>query len=464
MNDEALRKKPLGYYFFKGEGMRRFFDMSASLIGYVSSFFTIRLLSIFQFGTFQLVLAFVSLLDSLDINNLDGPIATEMRHHFNNKEPEKAKRIFWEMAAWRLPLTALISLAVFFGANIIAHWYGKDIGLLIKIISPYFFLSGLESLASIFLKSIVRFSYWAAPAIREFAKLIFILFFVRFSTLDILHVAIAHMMGMAIEVFILVLVLSLIPYLKTLGRIRAYNRIMMVDFVKTHGKWMFLNYALVNVSSNTTPWFIKLFINTEAVAFYSLAVNLVATLQNLVPIDGIAQLFFVRIGHLEELAFLFKRSMKYMFWLGVLFAIGGFIFVPVIITFLFPNYAPAIFLFRILVLAMPVYATWKVTRAILTNLREYKALSARVILDFLIDPVSAVMFMPLFQLPGIAFDYIFGCIVRSWFLYSRLVRKYEQFRIKIRSLFVFNEYDKEFLINILKRFWFSVKTIMPRLK
>ena len=99
--------RSLSKLFVKAELFNRVFDNAATAIGLVNSFLTITFLSVLQFGIYQLILAFIAIIDGLTIKNLDQPIVTEMRHFFANNEKDKAKRIFLEMSVWRIGFALL---------------------------------------------------------------------------------------------------------------------------------------------------------------------------------------------------------------------------------------------------------------------------------------------------------------------------------------------------------------------
>ncbi len=449
--DSQEQKKPLSYYFVKGEALKRTTDVLATAVGLANSFLTITVLSVFQFGLYQLVLAFVGIVDGFNINNLDGPVATEMRHHLNEGGKDRAKALFRGIARWRIGFALAVGAAIFFGANLIADIYGDDIGLLLKIVSPLIVLMALESLQTIFLKSIISFAHWTFPAIREVSKLLILVGLFLFNQLTLIGVVGAHVAAQALAVLVLAAVFFLKEYRRVFAGVAALGGQLLWSFIKTHGKWIFLKFGLSRVTKNTIPWFIKIFVNTEAVAFYSLALNAAAMVEGLMPIAGISPLFLIKIGERGELALLFKRAVKYIFWLGTALMVVSWLLVPWLLVLIFPQYASITKLLMLFLSVLPIYGIYKILKSLLASLREYKILTLRLLNEVFIVIVGSVVFLPIFGVIGAAFVYILTFVERVRFFYRCLVGKYPEFKIKVRQLFSFDELDRELIGKIFKQ-------------
>lgn len=458
------QKRSLLHYFFKGEVLKRVFDNTATGVGLLNSYFIIHTLSIFHFGLYQLVLAFVNLLDNFNLEFIDGAVTVDVRRYLNVQKPEAAKRLFLDNVYLKIPVALLSVAAVFFGAKIISGFYGEDIGLFIQISSLLLVTGAIQAIESIFLKSIMSYSFWSFPAIREISKLAIIGAFLFFGQLTILSVIIAHVAAEAISV-IVVGFYALGKYLKSFGRVQALKGHLIAGLFRGYGKWATIRYLAAKVSKNTTPFFIKLFVNTEAVGLYSLANNLIVFVQNIMPIDGLSPILGLKADAKDQLGFIFQRAVKYTFWLGVLLSIGGFFFVPPVIAFLFPEYVSAMPLFRIMILAMPVYGFYKILKSMLTVLREYRILTIRIINETFIAPLGLMIFLPIFGILGSGLVFITVYLERVWFFYSRLSRSYPEFKIRLRNFVKFDRTDRDFLKRLISRvmFWRAVPPNIPNL-
>ena len=456
--------KTLSHYFIKGEISKRFYDTLAMLIGFVSSYFVISSLSVFHFGLYQLLLSFLSIMTSLSLGFIDGAVMVEMRLYLESKKINLAKRIFWENTTIKLIIAGILAAGVFFGSNIIAGHYGEDIGLFIKLISILIIIDAAQTSEKIFFKSIVSFIHWSFPAIKEVVKLCAILVFLFFGNLTILNVLIAHIIGEFASLFLVTIFSFIKQYRKLFRDMKISNDFLILRLIKLYGLWGLLKYGASRISKNSMPWLIKFFINTEAVAFYSLAINLIAMIGNLMPSAGFGPVFLLNIGDKKKLGFVFKQSIKYIFWLGIIFMIFGFIFVPPIIGYIFPKYTQSFPIFNIMLLALPLYGVYDILKSVLSVLREYKILTMRIVNETLVVPLCSFLFLPIFGIIGSGMVYVSIYLERSIFFYSRLVKNNPEFKIKFIDVFKFNSEDKDFILKVINQFVLMSKSSLVSIK
>lgn len=462
--DPKDQKKPLLHYFLKGEFLKRFYDNTAMAVGLVNSYFIIHTLSVFQFGLYQLVLAFVNLLDNFNLEFIDSVVTVDIRRYLNVQKLAAAKRLFLDNTYLKIPVAILSALVVFWGAHIISGFYGADISLFIQISGLLLITGAIQAVETIFLKSVLSYSFWSFPAVREVSKLAMIIGFLVFGHLTILGVIIAHVCAEAASVLV-VGSYALVKYLKAFGRVKAQKEHLIGGLFRGYGKWATIRYLTSKVSKNTAPFFIKFFINTEAVGFYSLAINLLTFIQNVMPLDGLAPIMGLKVDAKEQLGFIFQRTIKYTFWLGAALTVFGWIAVPPVVVFLFPKYTPAIPIFRLMLLAMPAYGFYKILKNTLTVLREYRILTMRIINETVVTPLGSVIFLPIFGILGAGIVYVMVYVERVWFFYSRLFRAHPEFRIKFRSFIKFDKVDRELTKKLISRamFWRSASPDIPNL-
>lgn len=444
-------EKSLFRHFLRGESLKRIYDVSGTVVGLANSFLTITLLSVFHYGLLQLLLSFVAILDGFNIKTIDGPITVEMRHYFKIGLPEKAKRIFKETVIPKIGLAVLVAIAVFFGSQLIADAYGEDIRLLIRWTSALLIIYALKSAQTIFLKSVMSLAHWSFGLVREIVKLGILLAAIFFYQFDILTVVAAHVLGETAAMLLIGLLVFARHYYRTFKGIISYPGFLIIDFLKTHGKWIFIGYGLSRIPKSAMPWLIKLFINTEAVALYSLALNITGLIENFVPIAGVDQMLISRVGQKQEMGFIFQRSAKYMFWAGMILLLMSWLIVPPAIRLIFPDYEPAIPLFLITVFALPIFGLFKLLKSTLNTLREYKILVMRIFNETLIIVIGLVVLLPIMGILGAGVVYGLIYIERVLFFYHNLIKKYPDFRIKLKKLFRFDKTDKEFMRRVITR-------------
>src|SRR3989344_4889577 len=230
--EQKDQKKPLSHYIVKAEVLKRIFDISGQAISLLNSYFIISSLSVYYFGFYQLVLAFIALLRSVSMQLFDGLVTVEMRRYFNTQKLAFAKRIFLENVVARLVLALIMAAGVFFGADIIAGFYGKDIAIFIKIASALLILRALQSLFSIFLQSVISFADQGLGFIREFIKLILIISFILLHQFGILEVIIAHVAAEGSTMLFFAVFIFAKKYKQVFRNVKAHRGNLMLDIVK----------------------------------------------------------------------------------------------------------------------------------------------------------------------------------------------------------------------------------------
>lgn len=457
-----MKNKKLSYYFLKNETTRRFYETSATMLGLVSSFFIISSLSVFHFGMYQLMLSLIAILEGFSAGFFNDVVVVEIRRYINTGKVAWAKRLFWEHVVLKLVMTLSLVGIIFGGATTIAHFYGDNVALFLKIASALLVIHTLRLLQSTLLKPVLVFSYWAYPMIMESVKLVFIVGLVVFAQLAIVNVIAVHVLAELAALIIITLHSFIKTYRIVWGAVAAQPGRLLFDVLRTHGKWIFVRYGFSKITKNTMPWFIKFFINTEAVAFYSLAVNLVSMIEKLMPLQGFGDVMILKIDNKNETAFIFKRAVKYLIWVGVIFSLGALIMVPAIISFIFPKYTPAMAVFVIMLPALPLFGVYKILKSTLSILREYRTLALRLANEVLVFPVGSVIFLPFLGLAGAGVVYVIAYLERVWFFYGQLVKKYPEFKIKAISLVRFDSSDKELIWKVSRQLALSFKSFFLR--
>lgn len=455
--DRQDQKKPLSHYLFRAEATKRVFDALEKGITLINSYFIISSLSLFSFGLYQLILSLVSIVRGLGVNFFDGVVTLDIRRYFNVQRSDLAKKLFQENVFFKLVAGVVMASVVFFGSGILADFYGQDVSYLIKWASILLVTGAIQSLTSIFLQSVISFSQQGLNALREILKLMLIASFLFWYKFGISEVVIIHVIAEAAATLVFTFFVVIKKYRKVFLGVQAAVEPVMVPLVKTHGPRIFVIFGLKEVLQDAAPWLVKIFTNTEGVALYSLALNLIAFIQDFMPLAGIKPILALKADNPAEQSFIFMRAVKYTFWLGTLFLIGSLLFVPPVISFIFPKYIPAIPVFMAMSLVLPLYGVVKIIHTTLASLREYKTLAMRLVNEMGILFIGSALLLPIIGVVGIGFVYLARLIERTVFLYSQLVRRHPIFRIKPWKLFRIDATDKQFMGQILLQFRNMVK-------
>lgn len=452
-------------FFIKGEASLRFWESIASGASLVNSFLILSFLSVYQFGLYQLILAFIALAGGFSLDQFDGAISIEMRYYFNRKEKLSARRIFSEYVVIKLLLAIFLTLAVFLGSSLVADHYGSDIGLFIKIASILLLIDAALSIEKIFLKSIFSFAFFGVTAVRELAKLILLVFFVFWGVkIGIANILTVHLLGW-LTALVFLSVFFVRRYKKVfVGSGRFAGKYLLIGIVKTYGKLVMVRYSFARLTKNFTPWMIKFFVNTEAVGLYSLAVNLIAFIEELFPINMLSYIFQANIEDRGNLRRIFNRSVKYAFWFGVIAAVISLISMPILIGLILPKYTPVLSLFKLMLIALPVFGVYKIFKWLLTALREYKILAMRTITEAVVIFSVLVVSLPTVGLLGAGLAYIAIYLARVLFLYPALVKSHPYLRFDWSEMVKLDQHDRNFMKNFFKQIFFLINRLTCKLK
>jgi O-antigen/teichoic acid export membrane protein len=459
--DPKDQKKPPLYYFFKIEGFKRFSEIFASVFGLVSAFFILRGISVYEFGLYQLVLSLISIALSFNVMEVfDGIVALDMRRYFNSGDRNKSKRIFLENAIPKIGLGLIITLAVFGGADLIARYYDRDIGLFIKIASLLIISNVLLTVERTFLKAVFSFTHWGFAFFKEFLRMIFIIALVVGYRLDLTGVIIAHAAA-DLAVLAGVTMFSFFRlYRRAFAGVAAYSQSLMMEIVKSYGFLSVLRFIASKTTSNAIPWFIKFIVNTEGVALYTLARGVLDTMGGLMPLTGSAELLALKIHDREAMTRIFRRTLKYAFWLGVILSVFGLTVLPPILVWLFPNYAPAMPLVRIMLLVLPVFGVYKVVKSMITVLRELEVMIKKALNEVWVVLIGTPILLGFFGLYGSALIILAMYTERILYFYPKLVEKHPYLKIHFWDLISFNASDRQFLQGVFRYGWAMIRSLL----
>lgn len=420
--------------------LNRFWSSAHTFVGLVSSFITLTALSVHQFGLYQLVLAAIALADTFSVNFFDEVVGNDISRNLSDNKRGAAKRLFHELAFLKIGLGLALVLALFFGADIVARIYDKDIGYYIRIASFLVGIRAVRSAAQVFLGAVVSLKALGASAVDEISKLFLISGFFFFSELSISRVLVATLVG-ALCALLYVVINMLREYSLFFRDVSALKVFLLKDILKKYGSWVLVRNAIKKAAKPIQPWLIVTFLGAEAVALYTLAVNLVTMVKDLFPAAG-SSLLAWEVNNTERLRTIFSRGIKYSVLYGLLLMIFSFFFIPAIVAVLFPKYLQAMPLFSLYLLVVPLHGVQTLEMAVLTALREQKVLAARIAVEVMIRVGLFIMLVPFIGILADGAGVIAVVVWRTWFLYGQISRKYPEFKPELKMLFSFDQEDR----------------------
>ena len=456
----ALPPHSFAERFIRTNLLSRFWGSTTGVVGLGTSFLTLTALSVHQFGLYQLVLAAFALADIFSVNFFDEVVRNDISRALNDGKKELAKRLFHELTALKVGLGIALAISFFLFADIIAVRYDKDIGVYIRIISFLIAVRAAQSASALFLGAVVSLRGMGAAAIEEISKLSLISAFFFFSNLTIERVLLSTLIASS-AAFLYVGIAFWNEYRALFRGITALHEFQFKKVFQKYGLWVLMRNAVKRVARPFRPWLIAALLNSEAVALYTLAANLVTMVKNLFPHINPSLLAW-EINNGRRLSYIFSRGLKYAFIYGVVLAAASFIFIPLLTEFFLPKYLAAMPLLFIFLISVPFHGVQDLEMAVLTSLREQRILAARLVAEIMIGTGLIILLVPFFGLLATAVGPVTAIIWRTWYLHRQIVKKYPELRPNMSVFWQFDRDDRLIAIRAFAETKLFLRSYMPQ--
>ena len=405
-----------------------------------SSFFVLAALSVYQFGLYQLILAAVAIAGSFASGFFDDIISNEIARALAEGKPGWAKRLFLQFFASKALLAFLAAGILFLGADLVARYYDRDMAGFIRIASALALLGPLRAAESLFFSATRSFAAFGAGAIQEVVRLLALAAFWVWGALGLGEVLVASVIA-ALTVLGYTSFFFFREYRRRFWAIPAEPGKPLWGLIRGYGLWLSLRFGITRSLKGTDVWIVRLFLNTEAVAFYALVINLISFVQSMAPTAILGTLLPWEVKDRQRLQHIYRRMMKYGFFFGIALAVGAFFAVPFAIELFFPKYLTAMPLFRLMLIAMPFFVVYKFQKIFLIVLREQKILALRRMGEELLTLGVLALFLPIVGLFAVVVSFLVVYASRVALLTLYLSRHYPELRLKLRHIFSFDRDD-----------------------
>lgn len=409
-------------------------------IDIASAFFILAVLSVHDYGLYQLILAAVSITGSLTAGLFDDVISNELARALAERRIGWAKRLFGEFFTTRLTMSIAMAVLLFLGAGLVAQYYDKDIASYIRIMSVMVVFNALNVVQVFFFRAKVSFAAFGAGVLQVALRLVFLVAFWTAATLSLREILISTVLATAATA--LYTGFFFVREYRALFRgVAASSGWVISGLVRRFGRWIFLRYGVSRVFKGVDMWLIRIFINTEAVAIYAFTINLITFAHSLIPTGMLGTLLPWEAGEWQRFGYIYRRMVKYGFWFGLALAGGAAVFVPFAVEIFFPKYLPAMRIFYPMLATIPLYAVYKFQKTFLVVLREQKMLTMRLVTEGLITLAVLVLLLPVIGLYAAALMYLISYGGRVALYTVFLGRKYPELRLKPRHIVSFDAED-----------------------
>lgn len=435
--------------FLEGETLGTFWNLAFYGIVSLNSFIIVYFLGVYEYGLYQLVLSVGTFAESLTSGFVSDLVQIDIGRYLKIKRFDLAKRLLGEYAFMQLILAVMVTILFIGGATLVANHYGQNIGLFLKITGIALVFRITRSVIDLFFDSSIYFKALSAPVFGETVKLLAMGAMWFWQGLGITQILIAYVVGNFFS-FVFSVAVFLRVYRRVFAGVVAVRESLIKNLFKMYGYLKVLRYFSATIAGNLRPWFIKIFISTEAVGLFVFARNIIAMIVRLMPLGTFGLLLPHELDDKKRLQYLFNRVTKYSVILGIVFTFGSLIFMPVLVNIFFPKYKPALPLFLVMTAIIFLYSFYKVFRMMLTAFKEQKVLVLRSLDESILAPLLLLFLLPVFGVMGAAIEWVLTYTVTTILFYKYLTKLHPYIFLKLKDILVITEEDKTLVRNIYK--------------
>ena len=448
--------------FLKGEFALASWESIERVISAANVFLILKFLTLYDYGVYQLVLAFYSLVSSFLLDSIHEVVTNDLSRFLKENKFGNFKKLFSEYAFFRIGVGFITTLVIFFGAGIVSGYYGQNVQGYVKIIALLFIIESCRKVLISVFKTYLHFSLLGSQAVLiALVKLVSFALLIKFNSFNIFWIIAAHVGAYGISLlFMFFRFLAL--YARQFGLQAGEKTSMFWQILKNHGKWAVIGEQASRINQNIRPWLIKFLINTEAVAVFSLTFGLVSMLSSLVPARTVSSLIPRELNNKERLRFIYANGIKFIAILGLILSGVAYFAFPVAINLILPKYNLVLPYFKILIFAfVPVSGFIILTRTTLVALREQKALFTRPLFQIASIVVFSFLLIPRFGIWGAVGQIAHTNFILGYILYRYLIKVRPELKLESKKLLGFSREDFQF---IKENFIFVVRGLMVKLK
>jgi len=371
--DASREKFSFSRSFIHGELHLGFWSFVKKGTGALDSFFILRALTLYQFGLYQLLLSFYGILSDFFHDVFGDVVANDLARFIGEGKEDRAKRLFFEYAVFRLVMAGIPCAVLFFAAPLASFRYGSEMIGWIRMLAFLFLADAAVALATLLLTLRLQFKVLAPRAtLQRLFQFLTLGYFYFFSNLGIREIFLSQIAG-AVGVTLLLLP-AVVKGFAPWRRVGAYPSFLGIRIIRSYGKWAIPSSLLNDFTGKVRPWLIRLFLSTEAVGIFGIANTFISALKDLLPTRTAEVLVPRRVRDPAMLARFYHFGTKYYVWFALLLSVGATGGVPIAIQVLFPKFTPSLPLFYVMLIIVPMFAFVKPMSFFLVAFRRQKFL------------------------------------------------------------------------------------------
>lgn len=417
------------------------------IFGFITTVLLLRVLSLAQYGTYQLVLSAAGLIGLLAFAGIDEVFIAEGARLMGVGDREGRFRLGRAYFLFRLSTAVVIFLLTFFGAPLLRSWYSADILHLLTIYAWTFLLVPFERLIGFHFQSDRAFrSVSAFNAIQEGTKTVLVLF-----------LAWQGWLGVPELLWCMIASLTLGCLLFLPGLARGYLRVPggfrpAIALLVSQGPWVILQRLVRQGEKYVRPFLIQIVAGREAVALWVFAEKVYTYAASIFPIDDVLMPTIAgERSDREKLRTLLERGLKYTVpFYGVLAIVIALVSEPVVSTF-FPQYQAALPLVYVICLYVPLVGLAYLMTSFYVSHQEQKQSFRLIAFRFACTVILLPPLVGWLGPIGSAIEFVMDVTIYNILRLIQLIRLYPELQLRPAIIFSVDQTDREWVGRLLQR-------------
>ena len=388
------------------------------IIGLFSVFFVLHALAVEQYGMLELALSIPMLLSIFLLPGLDTLVIADMGAFLGRGEEREARATLFSFMRLQYLLAVAAWALGFFGASFFTEIYPISIQY-VHAASFLFLLGPLRTTYAVLFRAQLKFFLLSFISfLEELFKFTIVAFLFFTGDLGVLDVITA----IAAAQFVTIVVLA-IPFVRSWNQLERGGEPQphpWLSLLHERGIWSILSVYAGNVGKAARLWVIQRILGAEAVGLYAVATGLMGHTMALAPLSTVVAPILPQFVHdLRRFATIFSKAIKYqLIAYATIGVIGAVVFPPILVQ-LFPDYAPAMPLFQIMLVGLLPIAVLSVVTPAFSALKLQKNFFISVLIKDVVSIVAVWTLITLFGIWGVAYEYVLS---QTFYVYERLRR------------------------------------------
>ena len=427
----------IGHAIARGTAYATIGNMALRVIDAAVAVLLLVGLSVYSYGLYTLALASYSFWTVFFLPALQNVIVSDVSAT-KQSNPAQAHSLFSVYSYYLCIVGVSLWALFFFGSHHFAYWLDGHGEYLIAV-SWLFLLAPFETIFGVKAAIMLDFGWVLAfRVIRSVSRLAMLVALTWFSALSVTYAIEAAALSLAIAIAA-TFFYKRETWLSWIGW--SDIKLFWKHSIRTHGKWALAEDAFNSSTQSVQPFIIKYFLGAEAVALISLASNLLSYAKSALPIRDVLFPILPQTEDRAQLARYAGKLMKYATIAYVGITVAASIGAPIVTHLLIPKYAPALELFYILILSLPVFGIRSVAVPLFYTLKAQKALFFIIVSRTILGFVLLIGLIQLFGLTGAAASMTVVGIVTAISYLHEIRRQLPQLRISMKEIIQIDEVD-----------------------